>query len=158
MTGVQLRAKVFPLGFALYLFKPQVSINGAPPFSAQWGENEIPLHAGRYRIDCWYNYLFGPANRGSIVVDVPAHGTVRLVYRTRWMVFLPGKLAVEPTTGGGAPQVAGAPLLAPPTLASAPPAGWLADPTSRHELRYWDGQRWTEHVSTRGAAGVDPLA
>jgi len=36
-------------------------------------------------------------------------------------------------------------------------AGWLADPGGRHELRYWDGQRWTEHVSDRGAPGVDPL-
>ncbi|HKO85810.1 MAG TPA: DUF2510 domain-containing protein, partial [Actinomycetota bacterium] len=27
--------------------------------------------------------------------------------------------------------------------------GWLADPSRRHELRYWDGQRWTEHVSDR---------
>jgi len=36
-------------------------------------------------------------------------------------------------------------------------AGWFADPDRRHELRYWDGQRWTEHVSDRGAPGVDPL-
>jgi hypothetical protein len=37
------------------------------------------------------------------------------------------------------------------------PAGWLADPGRRHEFRYWDGQRWTEHVSDRGTQGVDPL-
>jgi uncharacterized protein DUF2510 len=37
------------------------------------------------------------------------------------------------------------------------PAGWFADPGRRHELRYWDGQRWTEHVSDRGTQGVDPL-
>lgn len=37
------------------------------------------------------------------------------------------------------------------------PAGWLADPGRRHELRYWDGQQWTEHVSDRGTQGVDPL-
>jgi len=37
------------------------------------------------------------------------------------------------------------------------PAGWLADPGRRHELRYWDGQRWTEHVSDRGTQGVDPI-
>jgi len=36
------------------------------------------------------------------------------------------------------------------------PAGWLADPGGRHELRYWDGQRWTEHVSDRGTQAVDP--
>jgi preprotein translocase subunit SecF len=36
-------------------------------------------------------------------------------------------------------------------------AGWFADPGRRHELRYWDGQRWTEHVSDRGTQGVDPI-
>jgi Protein of unknown function (DUF2510) len=35
------------------------------------------------------------------------------------------------------------------------PAGWFADPGGGHELRYWDGQRWTEHVSDRGTQGVD---
>lgn len=34
---------------------------------------------------------------------------------------------------------------------------WMADPTSRHELRYWSGSRWTEHVSDAGVAGIDPL-
>jgi hypothetical protein len=37
------------------------------------------------------------------------------------------------------------------------PAGWFADPGRRHELRYWDGQRWTEHVSDHGVQGTDPL-
>jgi hypothetical protein len=37
------------------------------------------------------------------------------------------------------------------------PAGWFADPGGRHELRYWDGQRWTEHVSDRGTQGVNPV-
>jgi hypothetical protein len=40
---------------------------------------------------------------------------------------------------------------------AAGPAGWFADPGRRHELRYWDGQRWTQHVSDGGAQGVDPL-
>jgi hypothetical protein len=26
-------------------------------------------------------------------------------------------------------------------------AGWLPDPSGAHELRYWDGGTWTEHVS-----------
>jgi hypothetical protein len=36
-------------------------------------------------------------------------------------------------------------------------AGWFADPRRRHELRYWDGRRWTEHVADRGTRGVDPV-
>ena len=37
------------------------------------------------------------------------------------------------------------------------PAGWHADPAARFELRYWDGQRWTDHVSTDGQTSTDPL-
>jgi hypothetical protein len=36
-------------------------------------------------------------------------------------------------------------------------AGWFADPGGRHELRYWDGQRWTGHVSDHGTQGVDAM-
>jgi hypothetical protein len=36
-------------------------------------------------------------------------------------------------------------------------AGWFADPGRRHELRYLDGQRWTEHVSDRGTQRLDPM-
>ncbi len=33
--------------------------------------------------------------------------------------------------------------------------GWLADPTKRHQYRYWDGSTWTEHVADNGVQGVD---
>jgi hypothetical protein len=36
------------------------------------------------------------------------------------------------------------------------PAGWLPDPVGRHELRWWDGAVWTEHVSDGGVQGLDP--
>jgi hypothetical protein len=48
-------------------------------------------------------------------------------------------------------------IRAPGPHPSAAPAGWLADPTARHEHRYWDGVTWTEHVSDRGTTGADPL-
>ena len=48
----------------------------------------------------------------------------------------------------------------PPTPSIAPaelrrPPEWLPDPTRRHELRWWDGARWTEHVSDHGEQGWD---
>jgi hypothetical protein len=46
-----------------------------------------------------------------------------------------------------------------PSAPAAPPtagAGWLPDPSSRHELRYWNGARWTEHVNDSGAPSLDP--
>lgn len=36
-------------------------------------------------------------------------------------------------------------------------AGWNSDPTRRHELRYWDGERWTDHVSDHGVQSSDPV-
>ncbi|HLT15109.1 MAG TPA: phospholipid scramblase-related protein [Acidimicrobiales bacterium] len=39
---------------------------------------------------------------------------------------------------------------------SATPANWYPDPLGRHELRYWDGSQWTEHVSDHGRQAVDP--
>jgi Protein of unknown function (DUF2510) len=44
--------------------------------------------------------------------------------------------------------------VAPPPVA---PAGWFADTTSRHQLRYWDGSRWTENVADNEVSNVDPV-
>jgi len=41
---------------------------------------------------------------------------------------------------------------------STTPAGWFPDPTGRFELRYWDGDGWSAHVSVAGQASVDPQA
>lgn len=30
-------------------------------------------------------------------------------------------------------------------------AGWSSDPSGVHELRYWDGEQWTDHVSDGGS-------
>ena len=35
------------------------------------------------------------------------------------------------------------------------PANWYKDPSSRYELRYWNGSSWTEHVSTAGKQSTD---
>jgi hypothetical protein len=46
------------------------------------------------------------------------------------------------------------PVTSAPTLS---PAKWAADPTGRHQLRYWNGETWTEHVGDSGVKGKDPL-
>jgi hypothetical protein len=60
----------------------------------------------------------------------------------------------SPTTKTAEP--AAAPEPAPSASGAAAPA-WYPDPTRRHEQRYWDGTRWTEHVSTRGQPTVDAV-
>lgn len=37
-------------------------------------------------------------------------------------------------------------------------AAWHPDPTGQAELRYFDGQQWTEHVSTGGVQSTAPLS
>jgi len=45
----------------------------------------------------------------------------------------------------------------PPMPPPPPGAQWAKDPTGRHELRLWDGQRWTGNVSNQGRSYWDPL-
>jgi len=35
---------------------------------------------------------------------------------------------------------------------------WYPDPYGRSELRYWDGELWTDHVASNGRQGTDPVA
>jgi hypothetical protein len=64
----------------------------------------------------------------------------------------PAELARPTASNASAP-----PPPPPPPPAAAIPAGWHPDPTRRFEHRYWDGSRWTEHVSTEGTATTNPL-
>jgi len=38
---------------------------------------------------------------------------------------------------------------------SLPAADWYPDPRAGHELRYWDGAAWTDHVADGGQTSVD---
>ena len=38
------------------------------------------------------------------------------------------------------------------------PANWYPDPAGRHEYRWFDGNQWTDHVSSHGRQSVDPVA
>ena len=42
-----------------------------------------------------------------------------------------------------------------PSGAATVPAGWKADPTGRHQFRYWGGTRWTENVADNGEQSTD---
>ena len=65
-----------------------------------------------------------------------------------------GIAAVDPTIGLNSIVVTlKRPALSPPPAAG--PAAWHPDPLGRYELRYWDGCRWTDHVSTAGVHEQD---
>jgi hypothetical protein len=70
----------------------------------------------------------------------------------------PAPAAMAPQTM--TPQAVAAPQTAAAAPATAPgvaPAAWSPDPSGRHELRYWDGAKWTDHVSDHGATSQDAL-
>ena len=111
-------------------------------------------------------------------VDIAGTGSTELVGRLNALLSgLPG--ARQTVAAYAAPSPVGtvpappapAPVPAPPsapaasgsTLANlAPPAntaaGWYSDPAGHHELRYWSGSAWTEHISDNGTPGTDTLA
>jgi uncharacterized protein YxjI len=41
---------------------------------------------------------------------------------------------------------------------AAVPPGWHPDPTRRHQVRFWDGTAWSDHVSNGGVQSIDPVA
>jgi len=43
-------------------------------------------------------------------------------------------------------------------LAERPRPDWQPDPTGRHQYRYFDGVRWTDHVADHGRSTKDPYA
>lgn len=70
-----------------------------------------------------------------------------------WAVAPAAQVAPQPT-----PQPA-ASYQAAPAASTGVPANWYADPSGRYELRYWDGNQWTEHVSRGGQQFTDaPVA
>ena len=34
---------------------------------------------------------------------------------------------------------------------------WESDPTTRHQYRWWDGEKWTDYVADDGVQSMDPL-
>ena len=44
-----------------------------------------------------------------------------------------------------------------PPPAALPAANWYADPAGHHEVRYWDGNEWTEYVADGGVETTDPM-
>jgi molecular chaperone DnaK len=68
----------------------------------------------------------------------------------------------EPVVSRTVTTSAAAPASAPAAGTLAAPAttdaGWQADPTGRHEHRYWNGNAWTDDVSDAGVSATDPLA
>ena len=67
-----------------------------------------------------------------------------------------GASAYSPGAVPGAVPAAVPAVVAAP-VSTLPPACWAADPTGRHQYRWWDGSTWTTNVYDNGVNGQDPL-
>jgi hypothetical protein len=95
-TGMELRAKVFPLAFILYLFKPTIVVDGQP-MPGRWGVQFVPLAAGNHRVTVFFKYLFiAKCNEATIDVTVSEGQVVPVTYKSRWLIFLKGLIAITP--------------------------------------------------------------
>jgi hypothetical protein len=79
-----------------------------------------------------------PAASGSTVVDTDRYSASE---KSATETAASNPIAASSESGG---------------TSAAAPAGWYADPANRFELRYWDGDKWTEYVSRGGQQFTDP--
>ena len=94
----------------------------------------------------------GKSGWWMLLALVPLVNLILLVFFITDGVAGPNEYGPDPK-GAYAPAAYGAA----PAVAASAPAGWLPDPTGRHQMRYWDAVRWTEHVSDNGVTAVDPI-
>ena len=60
------------------------------------------------------------------------------------------------SVSSGSTTVTSTPLASNVVSTPSVPADWYKDPAGRYEFRYWDGSKWTEHVSRGGVRYSDP--
>ena len=73
-----------------------------------------------------------------------------------WIIFIVVVIIFGPTLVAAGLiwlAVARGSKVAPPPA----PAGWYADPSTRHGLRFWNGAAWTSDVSDAGVQAQDPI-
>jgi hypothetical protein len=154
--AIEIRTSFFPLAFLLFLFPTRVTIDGGAEISHPWGPQVYPVPAGRHQVRVWCPYLgFIKMGDTTNAVDVMPGQVSGFDWKAPWLTFLPARwipLGLRPLAPGELAAGATPPSPAPgptpaPAMAAGPPAGWHPDPHGQAALRYWDGQRWTEHLS-----------
>ncbi len=108
----------------------EIRLVGAPSWS---GRPDGPDNSGG-------GELVGGGGGGTATATATAAAPVALArtYRPKQRTSLPVPAGVSAPT----PSV---------------PPGWKADPTGRHQFRYWAGSQWTENVADDGEQSMDAV-
>jgi hypothetical protein len=96
-TGIELTAKLFlyPLSFLNLLFKPTIEIDGQPTRGIWQKPQFLAVPAGNHTFSVYWKYLgFLKCNRATLQVQVVDGQVTQVLYNTRWLVYLPGKIAI----------------------------------------------------------------
>jgi hypothetical protein len=91
--GIIVKSRVFPLAFLLLLFKTTVTIDGSPAI-VKWGEHFFPAAPGTHEVRVSFKYIFGDMGENRITVEVAPGQNPRVDYRSPFIVFLKGKIAL----------------------------------------------------------------
>jgi hypothetical protein len=91
--GIIVKSKVFPLAFLLLLFKTTVTIDGSPAV-VKWGEHFFPAAPGTHEVRVSFKYIFGDMGENRVTVQVAPGHNPRVIYRSPFIVFLKGKIAL----------------------------------------------------------------
>jgi hypothetical protein len=97
---------------------------------------------------------YGATGYGGAAGDAPGADLMRGVNAVPSMGGTAGMVPVQ--TDDRAPEAAPA-SAASWAVPSRVPAAWYPDPLARHELRWWDGDRWTAYVADGGVQSQDPV-
>jgi hypothetical protein len=97
-TGIELNAKLSIWFILNMIFPLTVDVDGTPT-KGVWGPQVLNLAPGIHRLTVsWKFYWVLPIQRGVLDVTVNPGDLVKVRYKVRWLIFLPGKLYVEPAT------------------------------------------------------------
>ena len=96
-TAIEVRARIFPTAWLLLFFKTTVTIDEVDHV-VPWGRHVFPVEPGRRDVRVSFRYIGAPRmGENGLTVDVVQGQTVRIYYRSPFLIFLQGKIGV---TGG----------------------------------------------------------
>jgi hypothetical protein len=94
-TGVAVSAHHSPMAWTLVFTKLTVEIDGEPVVG-RWRRRFVPTSPGQHRVEVYFRYVGVPrGGEGSVMVEVPEGGVVRLAYRAPNLVTSPGRLEIR---------------------------------------------------------------
>jgi hypothetical protein len=93
---IAVTTKFFPLGFLLYFFKPNITVDGQPT-TGVWGRNTVPVAPGAHQVHVHVPYFLPPkVGPADVMVNVAPGQTAELEYRAPVIVFARGALGPPP--------------------------------------------------------------